>query len=181
MEDPIHKPLKPILHEHNQNEEKQPRKKSISWDEQGIEAYEKERGKTQKITEPKTPYSRDIAEGRLEQSAKDVDSVLDDATKENTIKNKHLSTGVNAKELHRKISEETMERREKDAEREEEAEKHKAFEAHRKKHYDEGPKMKQILKRTLHDENEDPEDKEEDKFERLDNNDQEEEKPEQKE
>jgi len=154
MEHLKEQPKKPILVEHHDPEHKEGRKKSISWDEEGIEAYDKERNRTLKITEPKTPYEPDVVEDQVEEGSKDVDEVFDERTKQNTLKNKHLNTAIDTEELHKKIVEKTKEQREKEREREEESEKHKIFLEKRKQHYDEGNKLKEILAKTLNKEEE---------------------------
>jgi len=172
MESVTQHPVKSILHEHHLNQAEETHKKHISWDEEKIQADDRERNKYPKITEPKTPFAIDLIEEKIEAGTKDVEETLDEATKENTLKNKHLSTGVSPDELHRMLSssqqigdkkEEERERaRDEKGEEEESEEMHKAFLIKRKKHYDEGEKMKQILKKTLS-EDDDLEQKENDK------------------
>ena len=38
----------------------------LTWDEKGIEEYDKERGKCMKVTEPKTPYNEMTEEQKKE-------------------------------------------------------------------------------------------------------------------
>ncbi|EGR28173.1 hypothetical protein IMG5_181020, partial [Ichthyophthirius multifiliis] len=52
----MNQPKKGILIKHQNTIEK----KDITWDEKAIEEHDQQRGKTQKITEPKTPYNHEL-------------------------------------------------------------------------------------------------------------------------
>jgi len=138
-----------LVHEGDSDQKKE-RKKSIKWDEEAIEMHDKERGKTMKINEPKTPYvdslsDEDIKELELESDKPDP---MDNVTKENTIKNKNLGGQINPEALKHMILEKSANwNEENDHNQEDEEAKHAQFTEKRKKHYNEGQAMKELLKK----------------------------------
>jgi len=139
--------VKPILHHSNQKESK-PRRKSITWDEQGIEEYEKERGKISKIPEAKTPYPGDLGSDDQEDALE-----LDEETRKNTLRNKKVS--LDHEELQKKLENAQnweIEKQKKEELQHEDDQKHKEFLEKRKKHYNEGAALKKMLKAKFEDE-----------------------------
>jgi len=149
MQNPPQKPRRSILvHEHENSDQKKERKKSIKWDEEAIEMHDKERGRTMKINEPKTPYVDSLSDEDIKELEAEIDKPdpVDNVTRENTIKNKNLGGGINPEALKDMIIEKSANWDEEHEGQDEEA-KHAQFAEKRKKHYNEGMMMKELLKK----------------------------------
>ncbi|KAL4445006.1 hypothetical protein ABPG74_018734 [Tetrahymena malaccensis] len=120
-------------------------KKDLTWDEKTIEEHDKERGKTMKITEPKTPYNNDFNENEHH------DSEIDGLKQAEINKQHQQEKGkLDLSKLNEMLKEDLdRERKEMavDSDEEDEIKKKKKeeFQKKRKAHYNEGVFIKKAI------------------------------------